>query len=75
MATSIQHGCITATSMQDCCIMATTLNIEEFNVASGKEITCIGSEVTETDIDSLNKKSQSCIQPGGHRLKSFVSEN
>ena len=65
MATSLQHGCITATSIQDGCIIATTLNIEILNVALGREITCSRSEVAKAVIDSVNKKAQDCIESGG----------
>ena len=61
MPTSVQHGCITATSVQDGCNKATTINIELLNVALGKEITYIGSEVTKAIINSVNKKTQYCI--------------
>ena len=55
--------------------MATTLNIEILSVALGKEVTCIGSEVTKAVINSVNKKAQACIQSEGHQLKNFVIEN
>ena len=55
--------------------MATTLNIEILNVVLGKEITCIGSEVTIAVIDSVKKRAQDCIQSRGHQLKNVVIEN
>ena len=75
MDTRIQHGCITAASIQDDCIMATTLNIEILNVALGKEITCNGSEVTKAVIHGVNKKTQDCLQSGGHQLNNVENEN
>ena len=52
--------------------MATTLSMEIFNVAFGKEITCISSEVTKAVFDSVKIKAQDCIQSGGHQLKNVV---
>ena len=73
MATNIQHDSIMATNIQDNCIMATTQNTEKLNVAMGKEITCIGSEVIKAVIESVNKKSQDCIQ-SGRQLKNVIIE-
>ena len=75
MATSTQHGFITATSIQDSCFMVTTLSIEIFYVALGMKVTCNGSEITKTVIDSVDKKVQVCIQSGGNQLKNFVFES
>ena len=55
--------------------MATTINIEILIAALGKDMTCIGSEVTKTVIDSVNKKAQDCIQSEGYQLKNVVIEN
>ena len=39
-----------------------------------KEITSIDSEVMKAVKDSVNKRTQDCIQSGGHPLKNIVLE-
>ena len=46
--------------------------LTELKEAIGKEIRCIGSEVTKAVFDSMKKRAQDCIQSGGHHLKNFL---
>ena len=47
----------------------------EFLEAIDKEIKSIGSEVMKAVIDSMKKRAQDFIQPGGHHLKNVIYDN
>ena len=47
-------------------------NLTKLKEAIDKEVTCFTSEVMKAVFDSMKKRAQDCIQPGGHHLENFI---